>query len=84
MNMVLVSFQGPKGKKKGQKSSRKKNGNKSKASSRKNSKKSNLPQGSNDLSAKLLQTMEKHKEVTCASFQIHLQLGILMNCNAVL
>lgn len=52
---------GPDGKKKGQKKAKKTN--KSKASQRKNSKKSNTPQTGNDLSDKILATMEKHKEV---------------------
>ncbi|NP_001191640.1 CREB-binding protein [Aplysia californica] len=49
-----------KGEKKGQ---RNKKANKSKGSARKNNRKTNLPQGTNDLTAKLYNHMEKHKEV---------------------
>lgn len=49
------------GKKKGQKKAKK--SNKSKANQRKNSKKSNNTQTGNDLSTKIFETMDKHKEV---------------------
>ncbi|GFN74631.1 Creb-binding protein, partial [Plakobranchus ocellatus] len=48
-----------KGEKKGQRS---KKANKSKGSARKNNRKTNLPQGTNDLTTKLYNHMEKHKE----------------------
>lgn len=49
------------GKKKGQKKAKK--SNKSKAAQRKNNKKSSEQQLGNDLTTKILATMEKHKEV---------------------
>ena len=51
-----------KGKKKGQKSGRNKKASKNK-NPKKNNKKSNLPHGGSDLSQKLYQTMEKHRDV---------------------
>lgn len=52
------------GKKKDEKKcQRSKKANKSKANARKNNRKTNLPQGTNDLTAKIYSHMEKHKEV---------------------
>ncbi|XP_041359356.1 CREB-binding protein-like isoform X4 [Gigantopelta aegis] len=48
---------------KGEKKGRNKKASKSKNNQRKNSKKTSLPYGGNDLTAKIYQTMEKHKEV---------------------
>lgn len=59
--MADDSEMGPDGKKKGQKKAKK--SNKSKANQRKNSKKSNTLQTGNDLSSKIFDTMDKHKEV---------------------
>lgn len=63
-NMKLKLFQDVSGKKKGEKKGqRSKKANKSKGSARKNNRKTSLPQGTNDLTAKLYSHMEKHKEV---------------------
>jgi E1A/CREB-binding protein len=67
-------------KKKGdKKGSKKKNVNK-KNSQRKLNKKPNLPHGGNDLTSKLYNTMEKHKDVSYLSlqhFDFHLLLLLL-------
>lgn len=62
---MYFAFQPPgaKGKKKGQKSNQKKKQKSKNSNQRKNSKKSTVPYG-NDLTSKLFQTMEKHKEVS--------------------
>jgi hypothetical protein len=53
----------PEGKKKGLSQKKSKKSNKNKASQRKNIQKPNAPQTGDDLSTKILATMEKHKEV---------------------
>ena len=67
------------GTKKGEKKGRNKKAYKSKNNQRKVAKKSNLPQGSNDLTNKLFQTMEKHKEVSTGSLNFFQNRGTNLN-----
>lgn len=64
LQQCQTNIQDVSGKKKGEKKGqRSKKANKSKGGARKNNRKTNLPQGTNDLTAKLYNHMEKHKEV---------------------